>query len=76
MIVAEFIKWLETQDQEAEVLVVYHMGGRDYYEQGGTIEQVEFKPEPASEQNNWTQYFEAYTDSKGHKTILIGSVGN
>lgn len=45
MIVKDFIKWLETQDQEAIVEVLVHSSGSGYYEQGGTVSVDEFDPE-------------------------------
>jgi hypothetical protein len=44
MKIKEFIKWLETQDQDAIIKVVAHKSGRGYYDQGGTASKVEFDP--------------------------------
>lgn len=37
MIVKDFIKWLETQDQGAIVEVLVHSSGTTYYDQGGNV---------------------------------------
>ena len=44
MIVAEFIEWLQTQDQEAVVEVLYHTSGTGYYDQGGNVTTQDFDP--------------------------------
>ncbi len=44
MTVAEMIKWLKTQDQNAVVNVVYHTDCSGYYDQGGTATTVAFVP--------------------------------
>jgi hypothetical protein len=44
MTVAEFIVWLQTQDQGATVEVVKHEDGTGYYDQGGTACIVPFDP--------------------------------
>jgi hypothetical protein len=43
MKIKEFIKWLETQDQDAIIEVVAHKSGRGF-DQGGTASTVEFDP--------------------------------
>jgi hypothetical protein len=43
MKVSEFIEWLKTQDQEADVKVVEKRAGRDY--QGDYVVEVDFDPE-------------------------------
>jgi hypothetical protein len=56
MTVAEFILWLQTQDQEAIVEVVYHSSnGGGYYSQGGTARTDVFTPEAST-----------YTDFRGN----------
>jgi len=45
MRVRDFIKWLETQDQDAIVEVVIHDSFGGYYNQGGTVSFEEFDPE-------------------------------
>jgi len=75
MIVADFIKLLQTQDQGATVEVVEHKDGRGYYNQGGQAYQEEFDP---------TKHLE-YTDMRGNqfavgkpyenkRTLLIGMI--
>ncbi len=59
MTVQEFIKYLETQDQEATVEVVHHKEGRGYYDQGGTAELRDFDPEVHVE----------YTDFRGNSHV-------
>ena len=50
MNVAEFIKWLETQDQEAEVHVLKFVEGTGW-EGGGFVEEV-----PVDPTNDTTEY--------------------
>jgi hypothetical protein len=49
MTVAEMIDWLQTQDQDAVVHVVYHKTGYGYDNQGGTARTVVFDPNNHSE---------------------------
>ena len=44
MTVAEFIVWLQGQDQGATVEVVNHERGRGYEDQGGNAEVISFDP--------------------------------
>lgn len=44
MLVPEFIEWLKTQDQTAEVMVLQHTTGSGYYDQGGWTSEVDFDP--------------------------------
>ena len=45
MTVAQLIKFLKTQDQNATVRVVDHKDGHTYYDQGGNAYEVDFKIE-------------------------------
>lgn len=63
MIVKDFIKWLETQDQEAVVEVLLHSSGTGYYDQGGTVSVEEFT---ADEYYGCGKHFE-YTDFRGNQ---------
>ncbi len=58
MKVAEFIKWLEAQDQEAVVECVVHDDLGSYYEQGGICITKEF-----------TEELSEYTDFRGNEYI-------
>lgn len=44
MLVPEFIEWLKTQDQTAEVRCLQHASGSGYYDQGGWTNEVDFDP--------------------------------
>lgn len=44
MLVPEFIEWLKTQDQTAEVMCLQHTDGNGYYDQGGWTNEVDFDP--------------------------------
>lgn len=55
MTVAEFIEWLQGQDQEATVYCVKHDRSGSYYEQGGTATTVPFTTELSE-----------YTDFRGN----------
>lgn len=61
MLVKEFIKWLETQDQEAIVEVIVHSSGSGYYDQGGTVTTEEFTDSPYA-------HYE-YTDFRGNQCV-------
>lgn len=75
MTVREFIRWLESQDQEATVRVVQHTSGKGYYDQGGNASEVDFTPELSE-----------YTDLRGNphitpnksyynqRTLLLGEI--
>lgn len=60
MKVKDFIKWLETQDQEAVVEVMVHDAHGGYYTQGGTVCFADFDPEKG--------HFE-YIDLRGNRFI-------
>ncbi len=50
MKVRELIEWLSAfEDQDAEVEVVRHSSGTNYYEQGGTCSAVSFDPSKHTE---------------------------
>lgn len=81
MKVAEFIEWLKTQPQDAEVLVISHTSGSGYYDQGGNIEIVDFNPEESAP-GRYDQTFElddfsgdSFKNSKlyGKKQLFLGS---
>jgi len=65
MKVKDFVKWLETQDQEADVEVVIHDRGNGYYTQGGTVSFEYFDPEK--------DHFE-YIDFRGNQFISKDNV--
>jgi len=79
--VAEFITWLQTQDQEAKVQVVRHESGVGYYCQGGTASIVDFSLDPHC-------FLYDYIDMRGNphvtpdkpyyneRTLLIGKIGD
>lgn len=54
MTVAEFVEWLKTQDQAAEVWVVEHASGKGYYDQGGRARQVAFDPAKHAEHSDYS----------------------
>ncbi len=76
MKVHEFIEWLKTQDQDAEVRCISHTNGTGYYDQGGSVEIKDFDSTPSCSDNNFNQDFESFSLSDGSKYLLIGSVGN
>ena len=61
MLVKDFIKWLETQDQEATVEVLHHSSGTSYYDQGGNVSTKEFTDSPYA-------HYE-YTDFRGNQYV-------
>ena len=61
MLVKDFIKWLETQDQEAIVEVLVHSRGSGYYDQGGNVTTEEFTDSP------YTHF--QYTDFRGNQYV-------
>ena len=61
MKVSEFIKWLETQDQDATVEILVHDSKGSYYEQGGTVSEQAFDP-------NDINHFD-YTDFRGNQFV-------
>lgn len=61
MTVAEFIVWLQGQDQEATVEVVSHTNGRGWDDQGGNAEVVDFDPA------NLDLF--SYTDFRGNQFV-------
>lgn len=65
MLVKDFIKWLETQDQDAIVEVLVHSSGTGYYDQGGNVSVVEFTSE---EEYNCGKHFD-YTDFRGNQFV-------
>jgi hypothetical protein len=73
MNVRELIAWLGTQDPKATVEVVKHVGGRGYYDQGGTATIVEFDP---SKHSDYTDFrgnrFAAGTPHANARTLLLG----
>lgn len=76
MTVREFIKWLETQDQDATVEVVYHTAGRGYYDQGGNVTTREFDPSLSEYTDFRGNQFVKPEDPRFNKrTLLIGAVG-
>lgn len=66
MIVADFIKWLETQDQGAIVEVLVHSSGTGYYDQGGNVSIEEF--DPTDESYGCSRHFE-YTDFTNNQFV-------
>lgn len=69
MTVAEFIEWLKTQDQAAEVWVVEHSSGRGYYDQGGRAEQVAFDPARHAEHSDYSHLAK---ESQSATELLLG----
>lgn len=65
MLVKDFIKWLETQDQEAIVEVLVHSSGTGYYDQGGWVATEEFTKD---EEYGCGKHFQ-YTDLRGNPRI-------
>jgi hypothetical protein len=64
MKVRDLIEWLKAfEDQDADVLVVAHEAGREYYDQGGNAYETEFDPEKHSE----------YTDMRGNPYVPPGA---
>jgi hypothetical protein len=60
MKVKELVQWLQTfPDQDADVEVVKHSRGSNYYEQGGTASTVAFNP---------AQYAD-YVDFRGNQFV-------
>ena len=70
MIVADFIKWLKTQDQGAIVEVLVHSSGTGYYDQGGNVSIEEF--DPSDESYGSSKHFE-YTDFTNNQFVKEGS---
>lgn len=66
MIVKDFIKWLETQDQEAIVEVLVHSSGTGYYDQGGNVTTEEFDPSKAY---YGSSKHHEYTDYRGNQFV-------
>ena len=78
MNVAEFITWLKTQDQGAEVMCIMHTDrGCGYYEQGGTAYEDEFTAEK-SEYKDFSKYdwwHERHAGTGDNpKTLCIGEL--
>lgn len=65
MIVKDFIKWLETQDQEAIVEVLVHSSGTGYYDQGGNVTTEEF--DISTDQYSQFGKHWDYTDFRGNQ---------
>jgi len=65
MLVKDFIKWLETQDQGAIVEVLVHSSGSGYYDQGGWVTTEEFNTD---EEYGCGKHFQ-YTDLRGNPRI-------
>jgi len=61
MTVSELIKWLQTQDQDATVQVIFHEVGYGYDNQGGTARTVVFDPSKHSTYNS--QWVNQLTDN-------------
>ncbi len=60
MKVRELIEWLTAfEDQDAEVEVVQHFSGKNYYDQGGYVRAVPFDP----------NRYATYTDLRGNPFI-------
>ena len=76
MTVSQMIEWLKSKPQDAVVSCVYHTSGSNYYEQGGTVEVVEFTGTEPTTENNYFSDFEFYEWKSGDKTLTIGSTGN
>jgi hypothetical protein len=70
MTVAEFIVWLQTQDQEATVQVVRHTSGTGYEDQGGNAEVMDFTVDEIAP---YTHLYDAYTDMT-QRTLLLGEI--
>lgn len=81
MKVAEFIEWLKTQPQDAEVMVISHTSGSSYYDQGGNIQVVAFNPEesapgkydPTFELDDFSRDSFKNSPFYGKKQLLLGS---
>lgn len=64
MKVRELVEWLTAfEDQDAEVEIVKHTRGQNYYEQGGSAAAVAFDPKEHAE----------YTDLRGNPHIRPGA---
>lgn len=75
MKVSEFIKLLEQfPDQDADVLVVEHRSGRSPYDQGGTVETVNFDPELHLDYTDFRENPFVKPDAEyfNQRTLLIG----
>jgi len=86
MTVAEFAAWLlELPDQEATVMVVKHSQSSSRYGQGGTVEEVEFNPEPGKDSEysgtfdytDWrtNQFVKPDAPHYGQRHLTLGLVG-
>lgn len=64
MTVAEFIEWLKSQDQQAEVRCLVNYPGTGYYDQGGECGIEPFVPELSDK--NYTGQDDRY--------LLIGEI--
>lgn len=76
MKVSEFIEWLKTQPQDADVVTIWHNSGYDVYSQGGDAHEVLFKPDEASKENNYNCHWDYYEFKDGRKELTIGSMNN
>lgn len=63
MTVAEMIEWLKTQDQEAIVRVVKHSNRDSYYMQGGSVEEIDFDPNPGPDTYDGTFQYTDFRDN-------------
>ena len=77
MKVRELIQWLAAfEDQDADVEVVQHKSGRDYYEQGGTARAVAFDPEKYAEYTDFrdNQFVKPDAPYYNTRTLLLGEL--
>lgn len=80
MIVKDFIKWLETQDQEAIVEILVHSGVGSYCMQGGECFAYDFDPEN-TEHWDYTDfrnnpYIRPDSESYNKRFLQIGTMNN
>jgi hypothetical protein len=83
MKVSEFIKWLETQDQDATVEVLHHTSGSGYCDQGGWCSTAEFTIDEANDTGYnvgkdyaYGKHYEYNVYSDGTKCLTIGTKDN
>lgn len=76
MKVSEFIEFLKTQPQDADVVCIWHNSGHDVYSQGGDAHEVIFKPDAPTRESNYQAHWDLYEFNDGRKELTIGSMNN
>lgn len=73
MSVADFVAFLQTQDQGATVLVIEHANGHTHYDQGGNVQEVPFNPAVHAYLSDYSSPAFAGKPYHGTRELLIGS---